>query len=263
MLKDKKIGEKEIQLLRLIKKSRLSKKITQAELAKKTGLAQSFIAHLENLERIPSSDTVKKISDALRDKSILEFYKSDYCSASGRSYDKIIVVDSLPADKESLEKYMSVQKITMNLPNRTKEILNKNKQKDFYAFRMNDESMEPVIKKDGYLIVQYLNIDLLKIYDYEQLDESIIAVCGGKDDKERHIRKLNIDKKNKTCYLQAINPDFNTFLVERNDTYKKFKTDRITKGDYDIAGKTGNWRIIGFVVSIVTEDVIHDVIYFS
>ena len=93
-------------------------------------------------------------------------------------------------------------------------------------------------------------------YDYDKkLNGSIVAICG--DYKERHIRKLAINKNK--IYLRAINPDFDSFLIEGNHKYKKFKTNRITKEDYDIAEKTGDWRIIGYVISILTENIIHDV----
>lgn len=254
------LSEKERELLRRIKEVRTAKKLTQSDIADRTGLTQPYVALLENLERIPSEDAVQKISEALGDKSIFELYKSNYYSSGGRSYDKIVVVDFLPPDKEVLEKYASVQKTTMYLPNKTKELLNKHEQKDFYAFKINDGSMEPLIKNGDYLIIQYLNINVLKIYDYDKkLDGSIVAICG--DDKERHIRKLAINKNK--IYLQAINPDFDSFLIEGNHKYKKFKTNRITKEDYDIAEKAGDWRIIGYVISILTENIIHDVFYFS
>lgn len=48
-----------------IKKNRLELDLTQAELAKKLGLTQNYIAYLEQDKRKPSNEIVKKISEVL------------------------------------------------------------------------------------------------------------------------------------------------------------------------------------------------------
>lgn len=271
------LSEKEIKLLQMIRDSRIAKNITQAEISKKTNLSQSYIAHLENMKRIPSEPTIKKISDALGDRNILEFYKSNLILKQGKSYDKVVAIDSLPIDKESLDKYIALQKITIYLPNETKELLNKYPQKDFYAYRMNDESMEPTIKKGDYLIIQFLDIDLntkiYKYYDfyYKQLNESFVAVYDGKS--ERHIRKLYImsspeyyNEETPLYALEAHNLDFYTYLIEKpkitkgngNElyTYTRYKTDKASKKYYDMLEIVGKLKVIGKVIAIIRENII-------
>ena len=48
-----------------IKKYRLERKMTQVELAKKAGLTDVWISHLENERRKPSLETAIKLADAL------------------------------------------------------------------------------------------------------------------------------------------------------------------------------------------------------
>jgi len=48
-----------------IKKYRLERKMTQVELAKKAGLTDVWISHLENERRKPSLKTAIKLADAL------------------------------------------------------------------------------------------------------------------------------------------------------------------------------------------------------
>lgn len=48
-----------------IKKKRFDLELTQAQLSKKIGVAQNYITYLENDERKPSSDIIKKLASAL------------------------------------------------------------------------------------------------------------------------------------------------------------------------------------------------------
>lgn len=54
-----------LELGQMLKKMRISEKLTQAKLAKKTGMTQTQIARIENGVNTPTSKSIKRIADAL------------------------------------------------------------------------------------------------------------------------------------------------------------------------------------------------------
>ena len=79
LLKNKKVKEEYEKLLReyvLTKsmiKQRIKKKMTQEDLAKKTGMPQSTISRIEGLSHgLPKLSTLKKIADALDAKLVIK-----------------------------------------------------------------------------------------------------------------------------------------------------------------------------------------------
>ena len=58
-----------------IRRLRLSKNMTQIDLAESTGLQRSYISHIERNIKHPSFATLKKIADALDMELKIEFVK--------------------------------------------------------------------------------------------------------------------------------------------------------------------------------------------
>jgi len=79
LLKDKRVREEyekllpEYDLARSIIEQRLKKKMTQEEVAKKTGMPQSTISRIEGLTHgLPKLSTLKKIANALDAKIVIK-----------------------------------------------------------------------------------------------------------------------------------------------------------------------------------------------
>ncbi len=79
LLKDKKVREEyeklvpEYELAKSIIEQRLKKKMTQEEVAKKTGMPQSTISRIEGLTHgLPKLSTLKKIANALDAKIVIK-----------------------------------------------------------------------------------------------------------------------------------------------------------------------------------------------
>lgn len=78
LLKDKRVKEEyedllpEYELAKSLIQQRLKKKMTQADVAKKTGMPQSTISRIEGLTHgLPKLLTLKKIADALDAKLVI------------------------------------------------------------------------------------------------------------------------------------------------------------------------------------------------
>jgi transcriptional regulator with XRE-family HTH domain len=79
LLKNKKVKEEyetllpEYQLAKSMIEQRLKKKMTQEDVAKKTGMPQSTISRIEGLTHgLPKLSTLKKIADALDAKLVIK-----------------------------------------------------------------------------------------------------------------------------------------------------------------------------------------------
>jgi len=79
LLKNKKVKEEyekllpEYELAKSMIEQRLKKKMTQEEVAKKTGMPQSTISRIEGLTHgLPKLSTLKKIADALDAKLVIK-----------------------------------------------------------------------------------------------------------------------------------------------------------------------------------------------
>lgn len=79
LLRNKKVQEEyakllpEYELARSIIEQRLRKKMTQEQVAKKTGMPQSTISRIEGLTHgLPRLSTIKKIADALDAKVVIK-----------------------------------------------------------------------------------------------------------------------------------------------------------------------------------------------
>jgi transcriptional regulator with XRE-family HTH domain len=78
LLKDKKVKDEyekllpEYELARSLIEQRLKKRMTQGDVAKKTGMPQSTISRIEGLTHgLPKLSTLKKIADALDAKLVI------------------------------------------------------------------------------------------------------------------------------------------------------------------------------------------------
>ena len=78
LLKDKKVRQEyekllpEYELAKSIIEQRLKKKMTQEDVARKTGMPQSTISRIEGLTHgLPKLSTLKKIADALDSKLVI------------------------------------------------------------------------------------------------------------------------------------------------------------------------------------------------
>ncbi len=78
LLKDKKVRQEyekllpEYELAKSIIEQRLKKKMTQEDVARKTGMPQSTISRIEGLSHgLPKLSTLKKIADALDSKLVI------------------------------------------------------------------------------------------------------------------------------------------------------------------------------------------------
>ncbi|MEK6589139.1 MAG: helix-turn-helix transcriptional regulator [Nitrospinota bacterium] len=66
----------EYELVKSIIEQRLKKKMTQEQVAKKTGMPQSTIARIEGLTHgLPKLSTLKKIADALDSRLVIKLQK--------------------------------------------------------------------------------------------------------------------------------------------------------------------------------------------
>lgn len=131
----------------MISKIRKDKNITKVELAKRTKINIGHLTHIEKGERNPSHKALRKICDALKvpyqtlmfmyDRYVTEDEKR-YKLFNHISYNKVVAVNSID---DFIECPHTIPNASM-------------------AFKINDDSMEPKLKKDSYVFLE-LNAPLI------------------------------------------------------------------------------------------------------
>lgn len=265
------LSEREIELIKKIKISRLSRNMTQVELAKKANLTQAYIAQIEGFERNPSLDTIKKISIALDDQSIMDFIQEPANQHKhNKPINKLPIADYMPFYEEEVIRLNAIQEKTVYLPENTYEFINKFKGGLYYSYFMNDDSMHPEIKKGSNVIIQFLKeIDPYKADDFYKFNGSFVVLV--KHDCETFIRKAmvphNYKKNSPPILFHAINPDYYSYeipkeYIDKGYGYSEFKIDEISKKVFDVYIKKEEYDklyVVGVVLFVIEEKKVGDI----
>lgn len=176
----------------LIAKARKEKKVTKTELSRLTDINIGHLTHIEKGERNPSHKALKNICKALNipyqqlmytyDKTINEEQES-YEVVKHISYNKLIAIDSIGGFIECPPELPSAAA----------------------AIKINDDSMEPKLKKDSYVFVEYNTPLNGKDYGIFSLNGEII------------IRKFF--SRNGKVTLKAENKSYKEISVKDNDEF--------------------------------------------
>lgn len=221
----------EVELIKRIKSLRLSKKLTQIELAKMAGLTQAYIAQIEGFERNPSFETISKIAIALEDRSLIDFYKQIENFHQKQDFiNKLPVADYMPFDEDEVIRLNNVKERTVFLTKSTIDYVNKFDNKLFYSYFMKDDSMEPEIKKDSNLIIQFIK-EINPIDYIDKLNGSFVVIV--KPDCDTLIRKFVVYDKD-TVIFQPVNPDYEYYKIKRNSGYSEYKIDTENNKPYNV-----------------------------
>ena len=130
----------------LLRKARSDKEITKAEVARNTGINIGHLTHIEKGERNPSHKALKSICKCIGIPYMPISYTYDRAITEDQvrykllrhiSYDKVPCVDSV---KDFITCPASVSQAS-------------------FAFKVDDDSMEPFLKKDSYVFIE-LNANL-------------------------------------------------------------------------------------------------------
>jgi transcriptional regulator with XRE-family HTH domain len=222
----------EVELIKKIKSLRISKGLTQVELAKMAGLTQAYIAQIEGFERNPSFETISKIANAIEDKSIIDFYKQidSYQKKKSNIINKLPVSDFMLFNEDEVIRLNNVKERTVFLPEKTIDYVNKFDNKLFYSYFMKDDSMEPEIKKDSNLIIQFVK-EINPIDYIDKLNGSFVVIV--KPDCDTLIRKFVVYDKD-TVIFQAVNPNYEYYKIKRNNGYSEYKVDTENNKSYNV-----------------------------
>ena len=176
----------------MIAKARKEKKMTKTELAKLTDINIGHLTHIEKGERNPSHKALKNICKALDipyqqlmytyDKTISED-QENYHVVNHISYSKLLAVDSISGFIDCPPEFPSSS----------------------IAFRVPDDSMDPVYPKDSYVYVEF-NTPL------NNKDYGLFSVNG-----QIYIRRFSA-KKDKIV-LKAENPNYADITVSDQEEF--------------------------------------------
>ncbi len=176
----------------MIAKVRKEKGMTKTELAKLTGINIGHLTHIEKGERNPSHKALKNICKALDvpyqqlmytyDKQLNE-EQEEYGFINHITYDKVPVVD----------KITDFIPCPSNVPSAS------------FALKLNDNSMEPTLKKGSYLFVELNPVLNSKEIGVFALNNKIL------------IRKFFSKKGN--IVLKAINKEIDDIKVTNSDIF--------------------------------------------
>lgn len=176
----------------MIAKARKEKKVTKTELSRLTDINIGHLTHIEKGERNPSHKALKNICKALNipyqqlmytyDKTINEDQES-YNVVKHIAYNKLVAIDSIGGFIEC----------PAELPSATA------------AIKVNDDSMEPKLKKGAYVYVEYNTPLNPKDYGIFSLNGEII------------MRKFFT--RNGKILLKAENKSYKEILVKENDEF--------------------------------------------
>ncbi|MHB1546836.1 MAG: helix-turn-helix domain-containing protein [bacterium] len=266
------LGAQEIELIKKIKSSRISRKMTQFELAKKARLSQGYIARIESFDKKLSEDTVKRISTALGEPSIIDFIKQSAIKLErSKLIDKLPVADYPLFDKEGVIRLNTIQEKTISLSENARNFINKFKNGLYYSYFIEDDSLWPEIKKGSNLIIQFLEgIDPYRADDLNKLNRSLVVVV--KPDCETFIRKAVVSpdykKSSRPILFHAVNPDYSSYQIsgdyrDRGYGYSEFKINEISKKAFDIypqEEKDYKLYVVGIVLFVTEERKVGDVL---
>ncbi|MHB1664457.1 MAG: helix-turn-helix domain-containing protein [bacterium] len=148
-----------------IKKIRLTKKLTQKDLSKLTGINQSHIAKIESGGNVAAA-TLKKLAAGLN-VDISELIGGTTIIENTESIE-INISDKLFATEEEIFKF-NVKKTKYTLPV-GKNLYNKLKKKfknieSLYIYEYPDDKLYPYVYKGDYLFLKHINAKI--IYDYD------------------------------------------------------------------------------------------------
>lgn len=182
----------------MIARVRKEKKYTKAEIARATNINTGHITHIEKGERNPSHKVLKNICKAMEipyrplmymyDKEITE-EQASYRVINHLSYDKVLAVDSIGDFIEC----------PANMPGAC------------LAIKINDNSMEPKLKKGSYAFIEFntpLNNRDIGLFSYEGqllIRKFVIrqdGLCLRAENKD--IKDIVLSSKDKFCIIGKI-----------------------------------------------------------
>ncbi|MHB1546565.1 MAG: helix-turn-helix domain-containing protein [bacterium] len=246
----------QIGVIKNIRKTRKELGITQKSLAGKVGLSQSYIAAIENFEQFPSDESLKKML-AILNINYLEIPKIE-----SRNIDKIPLSDNLILDKRDAILLNNNMKKTIPLSDNIKIIINDNDTPDklYYGYYIEDDSLNPEIKKNDLVIIEFMEIDVNDKYNNLKSLNTTYFVAVNESGTEAVIRKLATPKF-KVNYteayplvLRSVSPDYYSYELYASGGYTKFKIDINNKNPYDIQKyDREKWYIKGTLLFAIEE----------
>lgn len=251
MAKGKQIlDSRQIETIKVIRDARVKKNITQEQLAKEAGVGQSYIALIENFSQFPAEETLKKILEILG-------------ISGGEIPVKLIeeTIDSIPVAKKIITDKSGVDALRestkrLYLPNEAHKLLNKFRDRIFYAYTIQDNALSPAIRNGSTVIIEsVVGAEL----DYITCN-NLFVVAVGPDEQEAVIRKAVVNKDYKERYgkglpfieLQPIDPGHFYYEIYWKG-HARYKIDENMK-KYEISRvEAGIWKITGIVLFSVEE----------
>lgn len=176
----------------MIAKIRKEKGMTKTELARRTGINIGHLTHIEKGERNPSQSALKNICKALETPfqplmytygKTLSEEQENYGFINYIAYDKVIAVDSMA----------SLIPCPSHVPSSA------------IALKMSDDSMEPSIKKDSYVFIEFNTLLNNKDFGLFYLNNEFL------------IRKFH--SRNGKVILKADNKSVEDIKISNDDTF--------------------------------------------
>lgn len=176
----------------MIAKIRKEKHMTKTELARRTGINIGHLTHIEKGERNPSQNALKNICKALDTPyqplmytygKTLSEEQENYNFIDYIAYNKVIAVDSMT----------SLITCPSHVPSSA------------IALKIQDDSMEPTIKKDSYVFIEFNTLLNNKELGLFNLNGEFL------------IRKFH--SRNGQITLKADNKSFSDIKVNKNDEF--------------------------------------------
>ena len=177
----------------IISKIRRERGVTKTQLANETDINIGHLTHIEKGERNPSHKALKSICSALNIPYQQLFY----------TYDKTLSEEQI---KHGYINYISYNKIPAI--SKIEEYVNcpANFSNASFAYKVSDDSMNPIIKKNSYAYIEINGLIENKAIGLFMLNNTFL------------IRRL-IYKKNKFI-LRADNKNFKDITIDSNDDFQ-------------------------------------------
>ncbi|MCL4546148.1 MAG: helix-turn-helix transcriptional regulator [Deltaproteobacteria bacterium] len=240
------LNSRQIDIIKNIRQKRKELGITQKSLAEKTKLSQSYIATIENFEQFPSDESLKKILETL---NISYFELPQRVS---RNIDRIPLSDKLILDNNEVIVLNNNMKKTVPISDNIKDFINNIGAYNalYYAYYVQDDSLDPIIKKGNLVIIEYREIEISKEYnEFKCANKFVVATNDSRT--EVIIRKLS---DTNPFVLYSINPDYYSYDLKIPDGYWKFKINPENKRLYDISKYDNEkWYIKGILLFAIEE----------
>ena len=258
----KKLTELEKEFIKKIKEVRISKNISQADLANKTDVSRLTIVEFENFKRKPSDKLLKKFINIFNDEYLNKLSNSikqeredqekniDY---SGYEFKPVPISNEIITSKTDI-KNLTNNKAVVFIPGKIAEVISK--MKDVYAYKMPDNSMSPEFKKGDFAIIKYIeNIKPKDIEDFNLIDFTVAL-------SNRLIRKIkkilyfdSSFEKNKT--ITFLVPLLDESVETEYTNYGKFEDyNYIDNRTYTLSS---NLKICGVVIAKVYGNYMDDI----